>query len=564
MRGWVDDYAGTSNFAIYYNQYATSTDTYGWSATSTDYVGTIPTFAKRTSGGLYVTGGLFGDVNGDGLPDYVTSIPGALATTTFSAMDRHGIRRRPSLRQQSRFRRPLHRDRIAACRYQRRRARRLGVFQRQQHVRSAQQRERLERAPDPRWTFATSTLYSSGGNYYDRGIRFMDLNGDGLPDLVRSYQNTGGCSGSEAADVKAVYLNTGSGWATSTAYALPAYITYCSSGSMKNNEYDNFNGNGQLQQDVLSRSPIRKGEELRSRIQWQGNAGSAIRVLAAKRQPRHDGRGTYATSSYAYSGGVWYHRSGVLDRRFAGFSRSPRRIMTRSLIRTTVKARSRRSAARSAGIYLIFRAISSSARSSGGIPPARPENGASLALAGKWRGTTGTTGVFATKRPTSAIRPRRETSSKTSTMGKSLGNSDGTFYRYRHGQTHDEHFICRQQLDQYERTEPETLLDYNSATSSIRSSITTPSRSDQVAWATTPGKRAGSAAPRTQARRRHTMHTGSLRPRPIATVTRPPMYTTCVTSFRRRPPMRYCENPVLLQLFEWQGKAVRRSEQPAH
>jgi FG-GAP-like repeat/Phage integrase family len=150
-------------------------------------------------------------------------------------------------------------------------------------------------APDSRWTFATSTLYagtSTPTNYYDRGIRFMDLNGDGLPDLVRAYQNST-CSGPEKADVKAVYLNTGSGWATSTAYTLPAYITSCSGGSLIFSEYANFNGNGQLPQDVLTSITNPKGGSVSvsyaASASMSGNAGAATDVLV----------GTWKTSEQA-------------------------------------------------------------------------------------------------------------------------------------------------------------------------------------------------------------------------------------------------------------------------
>jgi hypothetical protein len=78
------------------------------------------------------------------------------------------------------------------------------------------------------WTIATSGLYASpNGNYYDRGIRFIDMNGDGLPDFVRSYYVTadpqcGDRNYGEVANVHVVYLNTGNGWATtSTPYDLP-------------------------------------------------------------------------------------------------------------------------------------------------------------------------------------------------------------------------------------------------------------------------------------------------------------------------------------------------------
>lgn len=320
VRGWVNDQAQNSDFAIYTNQYSTSTGAYSWSATSTNYSGSIPTFAKITSAGLILTGGLFGDVNGDGLPDYVTSLPGTLATTTYlgngSAWDAtttvfaaaKSFPTATSTETASQLV-DVNGDGLDDWVYS------IGN---NMYV-LLNTGTGWSTSPDPHWTFATSTLYLSGGTYYDRGIRFMDLNGDGLPDLVRSYQNTGGCSGAEVADVKAVYLNTGSGWATSTAYTLPAYITSCIAGALVSNEYVNFNGNGQQQQDVLSSVTNPKGGGLAVSYKMAGNAGSVIRVLAASTTVASDGRGTYATTSYAYSGGFWYSNV-VRDRRFAGFS----------------------------------------------------------------------------------------------------------------------------------------------------------------------------------------------------------------------------------------------------
>jgi len=63
-------------------------------------------------------------------------------------------------------------------------------------------------SPASQWTLATSSLYAEPGTsptvYDDRGIRFMDISGDGLPDFVRGYQNTGSnCNGPEKADVQA-------------------------------------------------------------------------------------------------------------------------------------------------------------------------------------------------------------------------------------------------------------------------------------------------------------------------------------------------------------------------
>ena len=320
VRGWVDNSTSQSDFAIYYNQYATSTDTYGWSATSTNFVGTVPTFAKKTSSGLILTGGVFGDVNGDGLPDYVTALPGTLATTTYlgngSAFDATTTI----------FVAPKSFPTTAPTETASQLVDINGDGLDDWVYSSGSSMYVLlnngtgwASTPSSQWTFATSTLYSSGGSFYDRGIRFMDINGDGLPDLVRSYQNTGSCSGPEVADVKAVYLNTGSGWATSTAYTLPAYIISCSAGVLANNEYVNFFGNGQINQDVMRSVTNPKGGGIRITYQLVGDAGSAIRALAANTTVTNDALGNYATTSYSYSNGYWYDTA-VRDRRFAGFS----------------------------------------------------------------------------------------------------------------------------------------------------------------------------------------------------------------------------------------------------
>ena len=67
------------------------------------------------------------------------------------------------------------------------------------------------------WNVGTS---SRGINGWDRGIRFVDINGDGLPDYVRSYSMPS-YGAHTATDIEVgtsnyVYLNTGSGWATTT------------------------------------------------------------------------------------------------------------------------------------------------------------------------------------------------------------------------------------------------------------------------------------------------------------------------------------------------------------
>ena len=58
----------------------------------------------------------------------------------------------------------------------------------------------------------------------DVGTRLMDVNGDGLPDIVQSYRN-----GDGSATSSAVYLNTGNGWVATTTWSVPVYFADYSS-----------------------------------------------------------------------------------------------------------------------------------------------------------------------------------------------------------------------------------------------------------------------------------------------------------------------------------------------
>jgi len=53
---------------------------------------------------------------------------------------------------------------------------------------------------------------SSGNGYEDYGTRFVDLNGDGLQDIVRSIRFSSNSS-------RSAYINTGSGWVSASVYA---------------------------------------------------------------------------------------------------------------------------------------------------------------------------------------------------------------------------------------------------------------------------------------------------------------------------------------------------------
>lgn len=306
--------AGTTT-PLYINTYSTSTS-FGWAASST-FNGYIPV----TAYGNGITTGLFGNFNGDNLPDYVQSTPSYYysyvgngvawdSTEDFDAAK--GFPYSGPDGTASQFV-DINGDGLDDWVY--------SENNKMYFLLNTGTAWRTN--PSPQWTIATSTLYDDPGssNYYDRGIRFMDLNGDGLPDFVRSYQITSGCTGYEQADVTAIYINTGNGWAASTAYNLPAYITSCDSVEV-HNEYGNFNGNGQMEQDVLTSVIYPRGgtATVDYSIATSTNSELPFPLLTVNTLSTGDGMGNYATTTYEYAGGRMFLTYGPRDRKFGGFA----------------------------------------------------------------------------------------------------------------------------------------------------------------------------------------------------------------------------------------------------
>lgn len=61
--------------------------------------------------------------------------------------------------------------------------------------------------------------YSMIYSFQDMGTRFADVNGDGLVDVLRGYQEVNGESNPDV-DEQSVYINNGSGWATTTDWSI--------------------------------------------------------------------------------------------------------------------------------------------------------------------------------------------------------------------------------------------------------------------------------------------------------------------------------------------------------
>lgn len=333
--GKADIAAGTSSTALYLNAYATSTG-YSWVAT-TSYQGQIPTFYDTVNS---YTQGFFGDVNGDGLPDFQSAISGGTknaalgngsawdspSTTIFAAAKYIPGPGNPYEINNSQLV-DVNGDGLDDWVWS-------GTTETYAQLNTGRG---WDTNVDPRWTIATSTFYSSGSSKWDRGMRFVDMNGDGLIDFVRSYyapiHSPGpGVDAGETGTFNYVMLNTGSGWTSPAPTTFPGTITTmqvqgCSPcqfyGLFSYNEFANWSGNGQHPQDVLQTiSNIYGGTTTISYVRTAQsglNPELPVSLLVASSTAIDDGFGTIATTTYTYSGGKMYLPTDRRERKFAGF-----------------------------------------------------------------------------------------------------------------------------------------------------------------------------------------------------------------------------------------------------
>lgn len=337
VRGYRDDVSPSNTaYALYLNAYSATSSTYNYTSTST--VSDAIPFSIKTSAGNITTGGIFGDPNGDGLPDYlewIASYYGPISylnngsgwtssTNYFLPLSSFPSTQPSNISEQLI---DINGDGLDDLVVSDADAAYIKVYV---------NKGTGFTSASPQWTIATSTQYDTGTTFIDRGIRFMDLNGDGLPDFVRSYQNSGSCIG-EVADAKIVYINTGNGWATTTQYALPSYITSCGSGSssLQFNEYANFNGNGQQKQDILTSIVNSKGGGVNVAYTSSTSTNPELptALLTVSAIGNKDGLGNFATTTYAFGGGRLYLAQGPINRKFAGFAVSTT-TNSESIVRT--------------------------------------------------------------------------------------------------------------------------------------------------------------------------------------------------------------------------------------
>ena len=175
---------------MFVNGYATSTG-YSWSSTS--YTGVIPKFAYRQDRSHVYTTGIFGNVNGDGLPDFEEFLPSAYkgASIVNGSYFEHGSAwdsATPTIFI------PVADMPDPDPTYTNSQLVDINGDGLDDWVYSDSQNTYVQintgtqsgDTSSSQWRIGTSTLYASSGTFYDRGMRFMNINGDGLPDFVRT------------------------------------------------------------------------------------------------------------------------------------------------------------------------------------------------------------------------------------------------------------------------------------------------------------------------------------------------------------------------------------------
>jgi Insecticide toxin TcdB middle/N-terminal region/Salmonella virulence plasmid 65kDa B protein/FG-GAP-like repeat len=188
------------------------------------------------------------------------------------------------------------------------------------------------------------------GSPEDVGTRFVDMNGDGLPDIIQSWNNA-----DSSASGTIAYLNTGSGWATSTPWTPPTFIVnYQGSGGDQGIQEVDWDGdnmadlvqgivratgvgntfvtylNNAKRTDLLTQVTLPTGGQntyqyRQSALYSTGpglqlNSHLPINLDTMSAMGVSDGLGTVSATTYSYSGGAYYF-NGPFDRKLAGFAK---------------------------------------------------------------------------------------------------------------------------------------------------------------------------------------------------------------------------------------------------
>jgi RHS repeat-associated protein len=183
----------------------------------------------------------------------------------------------------------------------------------------------------------------------DNGLRIIDANGDGLPDLLQGINN----DLSHPSNTLAAWINNGHGWTSNVAWNPPAFLTDWGNVSDNGVRLTDVNGDGlpdvlqgvnnhtnasdtylawtnnsNIHADLLTSIVYAQGASstvtYTSATQDVDASGSVVNiepypVYVVSRMNQSDGTQNIATSTYSYSNGVYYF-AGPYDKQFAGFA----------------------------------------------------------------------------------------------------------------------------------------------------------------------------------------------------------------------------------------------------
>lgn len=193
---------------------------------------------------------------------------------------------------------------------------------------------------DPEWTVPAlmATTYL-GSNWYDTGVRFADINGDGLADIIQNWSAT-------TLGTTTAWINTGSGWVSDPQWSPP--IAFSTDNNPHDVRFADVNGDNMVDiisantytgdvsyintgtiPDVLSKVTYAQGgtanytytpSEAYTSGGQQLNPKMPVSVNTVSSQSIDNGLGAVASTSYSYQGGEYYF-AGSTNREFAGFQK---------------------------------------------------------------------------------------------------------------------------------------------------------------------------------------------------------------------------------------------------
>ncbi len=157
---------------------------------------------------------------------------------------------------------------------------------------------------------------------------FVDINGDGLPDMLRNCEY--------GSDIPPAYINTGTAWIENTQYSLPSYTCKIDNRTLF---YDS-NGDGLADKasllrlgkvpDLLTKINLPTGGNIsvsyKASTDYKNSQGEVLNpelpftLQTVEQLKSSDGNGNVTGETYSYEGGV-YNFKNVLDRKWAGFGK---------------------------------------------------------------------------------------------------------------------------------------------------------------------------------------------------------------------------------------------------